>query len=77
MARDDSFHWLDVDLIGELLAEHHPDRDPLRTSFVELRRLVTSLEGFREQPGHPCNEKILETIQGHWITERADLRDED
>jgi FeS assembly protein IscX len=44
---------------------------------VELRRLVSSLEGFREQPGHPCNEKILEAIQGHWITERADLRDED
>ncbi|MEY3232429.1 MAG: Fe-S cluster assembly protein IscX [Phycisphaerales bacterium] len=77
MPRDDSFHWLDVEFIGELLAERFPDRDPLRTSFVELRRLVSSLEGFREQPGHPCNEKILEAIQGHWITERADLRDED
>ncbi len=74
MPRDDSFHWLDVELIGELLAERCPDRDPLRTGFVELKRLVTSLEGFRERPGHPCNEKILETIQSHWMAERDDLR---
>ncbi|MEI7658131.1 MAG: Fe-S cluster assembly protein IscX [Phycisphaerae bacterium] len=77
MPRDESFHWLDVELIGELLAERFPDRDALRTSFVELKRLVTSLEGFREEPGHPCNEKILEAIQARWIAEREDFRDED
>ena len=77
MPRDDSFHWLDVELIGDMLAERFPDRDPLRTGFVELKRLVMSLEGFCEQPGHPCNEKILEAIQGHWIAEREDLRREE
>ena len=25
---------------------------------------------FQEQPGHPCNERILETIQQLWIEER-------
>ena len=53
------------------------DKDPLRTGFVELKRLVMSLEGFHEEPGHPCNEKILETIQRFWIEEREDLRSDD
>jgi FeS assembly protein IscX len=74
MARHDTFGWLDVELIGELLAEHHPDRDPIRVGFVELRQLVTSLPGFHEEPGHPVNEKILEYIQKHWIEEREDLK---
>jgi FeS assembly protein IscX len=75
---DDTFHWLDVDLIGELLAEHFPDRDPMRIGFPELKKLVQSLEGFREEPGHPCNERILEEIQRYWIEEREGLpRDED
>ncbi|MBL9002033.1 MAG: Fe-S cluster assembly protein IscX [Phycisphaerae bacterium] len=69
-----SFHWLDVELIGELLAEHYPERDPMRTGFVELKRLVTGLPGFREEPGHPVNEKILEHIQKFWIEAREDLR---
>ncbi|MCX5689009.1 MAG: Fe-S cluster assembly protein IscX [Planctomycetota bacterium] len=74
---NDSFNWLDVEYIGELLAEHHPDKDPMRTGFVELKRLVMALHGFHEEPGHPCNEKILETIQRFWIEEREDLRPED
>jgi FeS assembly protein IscX len=72
-----SFGWLEVQLIGELLAEHYRDRDPLRTGFPELRKLVISLDGFREEPGHPSNERILEEIQRHWIAERADLEEED
>lgn len=72
-----SFHWLDVRLIGELLAEHHPDADPLRVRFVELRRMVEALPGFKEEPGHPVNERILEEIQRHWIEEREDLARDD
>lgn len=73
-----TFGWLEVRLIGELLAEHYPDKDPLRVGFPELRRLVTSLPGFQEEPGHPSNERILEEIQRHWIEEREDLAaDED
>lgn len=71
---DDTFHWLDVDLIGEELASAYPDRDPLRTGFVELKKLVVALPGFREQPGHPVNERILEEIQRHWIEERSGKR---
>ncbi|MCE7974832.1 MAG: Fe-S assembly protein IscX [Leptolyngbya sp. PLA1] len=67
---DDTFHWLDVDLIGEELARAYPDIDPLRTGFVQLRALVAKLPGFREEPGHPVNERILEEIQRHWIEAR-------
>ncbi len=73
----DTFGWLDVEYIGELLAEHHADKDPLRTSFTELKKLVTLLPGFKEEPGHPVNEKILEHIQKHWIEEREDRRSDD
>lgn len=73
-----TFGWLEVELIGELLAETHPDRDPLRVNFVDLKRLVQGLPGFQEETGHPANERILETIQQHWIEAREDLRvDED
>ena len=73
----DEFHWLDVEFIGELLEEHHPTKDPMRISFVELKQLVQSLPGFTEQPGHPVNERILETIQQHWIDERDDQAPDD
>jgi FeS assembly protein IscX len=67
----ETFGWLETELIGELLAETYPDRDPMRIGFVELRRLVESLPGFKEEPGHPVNERILEHIQAVWIEERA------
>jgi len=67
---DDSFHWLDVDIIGEELARVHPEVDPLRTGFVQLKTLVAGLQGFREKAGHPVNERILEEIQVHWIEAR-------
>ncbi len=72
-----TFGWLEVELIGELLAERHRDVDPYRVGFPQLRAMVIALPGFQEEPGHPSNEKILETIQKHWIEERDDLPDED
>jgi len=73
-----SFGWLEVDRIAEKLAEAHPTTDPLTVKFVDLRRMVQSLPGFAEQPGHPVNEKILETIQMLWHEEFEDLKtDED
>ncbi len=72
-----TFGWLEVRLIGELLAERHADVDPYRVGFPQLRAMVVVLPGFKEEEGHPSNEKILETIQKHWIEEREDLRDED
>lgn len=68
----DTYHWLDVDRIAEELADAFPGRDPYSIRFTELREMVLSLRGFSEQPGHPVNEKILETIQSAWAAERGD-----
>lgn len=73
----ETFGWLEVDLIAEHLARRYADRDPLAVRFTELRSMVESLPGFREEPGHPVNEKILETIQARWIEEKQDLDDDE
>ncbi|NBX24792.1 MAG: Fe-S assembly protein IscX [Planctomycetes bacterium] len=65
-----TFHWLDVERIAEGLVDAHPEIDPISVGFPRLRTLVTALPGFAEQPGHPCNERILEAIQQAWIDER-------
>lgn len=72
-----TFGWLDVVRIAEELAERHPGIDPLTVKFVDLRRMVTELPGFEEEPGHPVNEKILETIQMHWHGERDEDEDDE
>jgi FeS assembly protein IscX len=64
-------HWLDVARIAEELTDRHGDVDPVSISFPRLKSLVEALSGFKEQPGHPCNERILEAIQQAWIDERA------
>ena len=66
-----------MDRIAEGLALAHPQRDPLTVRFTELRGLVERLAGFKEEPGHPVNEKILETIQMRWHEEREDLKDDE
>lgn len=63
-------HWLDVERIAEELFDRHGDIDPVSISFPRLKALVEALPGFKEQPGHPCNERILEAIQQAWIDER-------
>ena len=73
----DKLHWLDVDDIAERLLETHPDRDPLTVRFTELKQLVLKLPDFQEQPGHPVNEKILETIQAKWYEEKQDAADDE
>lgn len=72
-----TFGWLEVDRIAEMLAERHPSVDPYGVRFSELKRLVAELPGFREEPGHPVNERILETIQAKWVEEREDRDAED
>ncbi len=64
-------NWTDVNEIGFQLSEAHPDRDPLRLRFTELRDLVLALPGFVGE-AKSCNEKILEAIQMAWREERAD-----
>jgi FeS assembly protein IscX len=72
-----SFGWLDVERIGEELADRHADRDPLAVRFVDLRAMVEKLPGFEADPRHPVNEKILEAIQAAWHAEREDVRRDD
>lgn len=67
-----TLHWLDVEEIAIALAERHLEIDPLAITFPKLKSLVQALPDFKEQPGHPCNEKILEAIQQGWIDERED-----
>lgn len=60
--------WTDISNIAIALAERHPDKDPLKINFVDLRNWVLVLDGFSDDPNH-CGEKILEAIQQAWIEE--------
>mgnify|MGYP000927420029 FL=1 len=62
--------WTDISDIAIELSEAHPDTDPLKVNFVDLRDWVLALEDFDDDPKH-CGEKILEAIQLAWIDEVA------
>jgi FeS assembly protein IscX len=64
-----SLTWTDTLDIAIELDEAHPDADPLRVNFVELRNWVLALDDFEDNPEH-CGERILEAIQMAWIEER-------
>lgn len=64
--------WLDVDEIAEALARTHRAVNPVAVRFTDLKKMVVALPGFVEDPKHPANERILETIQARWIEERED-----
>jgi FeS assembly protein IscX len=70
MPAPEPLHWLAVERLAEALVDVHPDIDPATLSFPRLRTIVSALPGFHEEPGHPCNERILEAIQQAWIDER-------
>ncbi|MDX2117129.1 MAG: Fe-S cluster assembly protein IscX [Planctomycetota bacterium] len=72
----DTFGWLEVDRIAEALADAHPKVDPLTLRFPQLREMVQKLAAFKEEAGHPVNEKILERIQMLWLEEREDRADD-
>jgi FeS assembly protein IscX len=60
--------WTDSRDIAIALADKHPDVDPERVNFVDLRDWVLALEGFDDDPQR-SGEKILEAIQAAWIEE--------
>jgi len=60
--------WTDSREIAIGLAAAHPDVDPNRVLFTDLRRWVLELPGFDDDPKH-CGEKILEAIQMAWVDE--------
>ena len=60
--------WTDSREIAIALCEAHPDVDPARVNFVDLRDMVMRLPGFDDDPKR-SGEKILEAIQSTWIEE--------
>jgi FeS assembly protein IscX len=60
--------WIDSRDIAIALADKHPDVDPTRVNFVDLRDMVLALDGFDDDPNR-SGEKILEAIQAAWIEE--------
>jgi FeS assembly protein IscX len=60
--------WTDSLEVAIALVDAHPDVDPARVNFVDLRSWVLALPGFDDDPKH-CGEKVLEAIQMAWIDE--------
>jgi FeS assembly protein IscX len=60
--------WTDINDIAIELSEVHPEQDPLKINFVDLRDWVMALPGFDDEPNR-SGEKILEAIQQAWIDE--------
>ena len=68
MANYTGLKWTDSLEIALDLIEQHPDVDPLKLHFTELRQWVLDLERFGDDPKH-CGERVLEAIQLAWIDE--------
>ena len=60
--------WIDSLDVALSLLEAHPDVDPAKIRFTDLREWVLALDEFDDDPDH-CNERILEAIQACWINE--------
>ena len=63
--------WADPLNIGIALHEAFPDLDPTTVRFTDLRKWVTELEGFDDDP-MKSNEAKLEAIQMAWLEEYQD-----
>ncbi|MFN3325242.1 MAG: Fe-S cluster assembly protein IscX [Bryobacteraceae bacterium] len=63
--------WDDIEDIGIALYEKYPDTDPLTVRFTDLRKWVTELEEFNDDP-MASNEAKLEAIQMAWLEEWKD-----
>ena len=63
--------WTDTTDIAVALSEAHPDVDPLKLRFTDLREWVLALPGFSDDPAR-SGEKILEAIQMAWLEEWKD-----
>lgn len=60
--------WKNAEDIAIALMEKFPDIDPLTVRFTDLRRWVTELPDFADDP-KASNESILEAIQMAWHDE--------
>ena len=62
--------WTDTRDIAIALAEAHPDVDPMKLRFTDLRGWIMALPDFDDLPEH-SGEKSLEAIQMAWLDERG------
>lgn len=62
--------WTDTRDLAIALAEAHPDVDPMKLRFTDLRGWIMALPDFDDLPEH-SGEKILEAIQMAWLDERG------
>ncbi len=63
-------NWTDSLEIAIALEESHPEIDPKKINFVDLRQFVSGLDEFKEGDSR-CGERVLEAIQMHWIEEKS------
>ena len=63
-----TLRWSDSLEIALDLMELHPEVDPLKLHFTELRLWILALERFDDDPKH-CGERVLEAVQLAWIAE--------
>ena len=61
--------WTDTMDIAIALEEKYPEADNINLRFTDLHKWVTSLDQFDDNE-NTSNEKILESIQMAWISER-------
>jgi len=60
--------WVDSLDIALDLIDAHPDVDPKKVRFTDLRDWVLALDDFDDDPHH-LGERLLEAIQMAWIEE--------
>ncbi|MCG5535681.1 Fe-S cluster assembly protein IscX [Ectothiorhodospira mobilis] len=60
--------WTDTQEIAMALEDAHPDVDPRRVNFVDLRNWILALPDFDDDPAH-SGERILEAVQLAWMEE--------
>ena len=64
-------NWTDSLDIAIALDEAYPDINPLTIGFVDLKKMIITLEEFNDDE-KKSGEKILEAIQMNWIEEKSD-----
>ncbi len=67
--------WSDHENIALGLLEKFPDTDPLTIRFTDLKKWVTELNGFSDDP-NSSNEAKLEAIQMAWHEEWKDAQED-
>jgi FeS assembly protein IscX len=65
------YKWENAEDIAMALMEAHPDVDPLKVRFTDLRQWVVELQEFEDDPAK-SNEGKLEAIQMAWHEEFTD-----